>query len=41
MSYYIGIDEDVLEYNAFLMDMEDLAKEEEEREYWRNQLEEE
>ena len=39
--YYIGINEDVLEYNAFLMDMEDLEREEEEREYWRNQADEE
>ena len=39
--YYIGINEDVLEYNAFLMDMEDLAKEEEQKEYYRSLSDEE
>ena len=39
--YYIGINEDVLEYNAFLMDMEDRQKEEEEKEYFRSLAEEE
>jgi hypothetical protein len=37
--YYIGINEELLELQAYNMDMEDLEKEEHEKEYWRNQLE--
>ena len=37
-NYYIGINEEMLELQVFNMDMEDLAKEEEEREYYRSLL---